>query len=61
MPPRAHHLPRPSPRLPGFAYGECFSSRKREAEQLQKKSDFGMQTGSVGTSSEKSRWCMGLF
>ena len=32
----------------GFAYGECFSSRKKEAEALKATAEFGMQTGTLG-------------
>lgn len=42
----------------GYAYGECFSARKKDAEALVSKSEFGMQTGYPGQSSkEDNRNC----
>ena len=42
----------------GFAYGECFSSRKKEAEALKATAEFGMQTGTVGESkASDARMC----
>jgi len=32
----------------GFAYGECFSARKKEAEELKKTAEFGMGTSDLG-------------
>jgi hypothetical protein len=43
----------------GFAYGECFSSRKKEAEALKATAEYGMQTGTVGErkGSDSARMC----
>mmetsp|Transcript_50151 Transcript_50151/g.130575 ORF Transcript_50151/g.130575 Transcript_50151/m.130575 type:complete len:344 (-) Transcript_50151:57-1088(-) len=45
-----------------FAHGECFSTRKREAQKLKDLSDNGMQTeDDQPWATEKPRMCFGLF